>query len=226
MKRIDWWAAVRPLALVGLAVPFAGMGCHSLDRADSGPTTVSGQVVDASGGQAVPRPPQVQLWQRPQSSSGGNLLSGGTGYVPQGLPQPVDGQGRFSFAFQAESGHEYLLRAAEAGLGYYTNWALAPPLGGGRKNEGLRVPVTAPAWVRLDLQDELPHNRVWISLWGWGGGGINLAVPRDTSIVVRYAAGRAETVLWEIINEAGSKSRYSKSFTLLPLDTQRVRIAF
>ncbi|MBU6122927.1 hypothetical protein [Hymenobacter siberiensis] len=192
----------------------------------SGPTTVSGQVVGEGGGQAVPRPPQVQLWQRAQATGGGNLLSGGGTYAPQGSPQAVDGQGRFSFGFQAEAGHEYVLRAEDGGLGYYTDWTLAPGLRGGAKNEGVAVPAAAPGWVRLDLVDELPKSRAWFSLWGWGGGGMYLAVPRDTTVVVRYLANRQEMVLWEITNEKGVKSRYDKSFTLAPLDTLRVRIAF
>ena len=196
-------------------------GCA--DPKDAGPTTVSGQVVDATTRQPVPRPPQVQLWQRAQTTGS---LTGGAAYAPQGAPQPTDAQGRFAFAFEAEARHEYVLRAADAGLGYYTDWAHAPAVHGGKKNAGQQLPAAAPAWIRLYLVDELPRNRVNIDLWGWGGSGLTLNYPRDTTLVVPYLAGRPELVLWEINNEQGQKTRYSRAFTLSPLDTQRVRIAF
>ena len=201
-------------------------GCDPLGGAtatDGGTTTVSGQVVDATTRQPVPRPPQVQLWQRPQST--GSLV-GGSAYAPLGGPHASDAQGRLAFAFEAEARHEYVLRAADAGLGYYTDWAQAPAVHGGKKNAGLQLPAAAPAWIRLDLVDELPRNRVWMFFSGFGGGGLQLPYPRDTSVVFPYLAGQENFIYWRITNAQGQETTGQRTFIQAPLDTQRVRIAF
>ena len=181
-------------------------------------------MVGETSRQPVPRPPQVQLWQRAQSTGS---LTGGAAYAPLGAAHVTDAQGRFAFDFNAEARHEYVLRAANAGLGYYTDWSQAPTVRGGKKNVGVQLPVAAPAWVRLDLVDEPPRSRVYMTLWGWGGGGLILYYPRDTTFVVPYLAGSTqEMVLWDITNDRGVRTRYNRTFTLAPLDTQRVRVAF
>jgi hypothetical protein len=198
--------------LAGLALLLAGC-----EKDTSGPTRVSGQVVEANSRQAVARPPQVQVWGLTRGSGGS--------YTPVGDPQPTDGQGNFSFSFPADAGRSYVLRAT-GGLGYYTDWGLAPTLQGGQKNAGVQVPVYAPAWVRVDLVDEPPRSRVWIDLWGWEGGSMQLALPRDTVFVFPYFAGTNRLLMSELTNEQGVRTRVSRTLTLAPLDTQRVRIAF
>ena len=103
-----WWT----FRWVAAALLLSGCADHE----GEGPTTVSGQVVESTNRQPVPRPPQVQLWQRAQSTGS---LTGGAAYAPVGSPQPTDGQGRFTFTFEAKARQEYVLRAADAGLGYY-----------------------------------------------------------------------------------------------------------
>jgi len=143
--------------LAGLALLLAGC-----EKDTSGPTRVSGQVVEANSRQAVARPPQVQVWGLTRGSGGS--------YTPVGDPQPTDGQGNFSFSFPADAGRSYVLRAT-GGLGYYTDWGLAPALQGGQKNAGVQVPVYAPAWVRVDLVDEPPPQpRVDLRAGIRGGG--------------------------------------------------------
>ena len=210
-----WWT----FRWVAAALLLSGCADHE----GEGPTTVSGQVVESTNRQPVPRPPQVQLWQRAQSTGS---LTGGAAYAPVGSPQPTDGQGRFTFTFEAKARQEYVLRAADAGLGYYTDWALAPALRGGAKNTGLQLPVAAPAWIRLDLVDELPRDRVWMFFSGFGGGGLELPYPHDTSVVFRYLAGQENFIYWRITSEKGHETTGQRLFTQPPLDTQRVRIAF
>ncbi|MBU6119581.1 hypothetical protein [Hymenobacter siberiensis] len=195
-------------------------GCA--DHDGEGPATVSGQVVSETTRQPVPRPPQVQLWQRAQSAGS---LTGGAAYAPLGAPHATDAQGRFAFSFEAEARREYVLRAA-GGLGYYTDWARAPALRGGQQNTGVQVPAAAPAWIRLDLVDELPRNRVWMFFSGFGGGGLQLPFPRDTSVVFPYLAGQENFIYWRITNAQGQETTGQRTFTQAPLDTQRVRIAF
>ena len=209
------WGALRWMAGALLLV-----GCADPDG--EGPTTVSGQVVSETTRQPVPRPPQVQLWQRAQSTGS---LTGGVAYAPLGSPHATDAQGRFAFSFEAEARREYVLRAADA-LGYYTDWARAPRLTGGQGNAAVVLPVVAPAWIRLDLVDELPRNRVWMFFSGFGGGGLQLPYPRDTSVVFPYLAGQENFIYWRITNAQGQETTGQRTFIQAPLDTQRVRIAF
>ena len=117
-------------------------------------------------------------------------------------------------------------KVVAASFDFDTDRNLAPALHGGQKTGGVRLPVYAPAWVRVDLVDELPRSRVGVDFWGWGGGGVSLAYPRDTTLFFRYLSGRAERILWEINDAQGQQTRYSESFMLTPLDTQRVRSPF
>ena len=192
---------------------------------EGGPTTVSGQVLSSPAGQPVPRPPRVQLWQRPQATGSGGGLGGGAAYTPAGDPHPTDALGRFRFSFPALAKHEYILRADEAGLGYFTDWALAPALQGGHKNEDLRLPVYAPVWIQLDLVDEAPRSRIRIFFSGFGGGH-QINYPRDTAIVFPYLSNQESFIYWRITNERGQETTDRRTFTIAPLDTQRVRIAF
>ena len=222
MKKFTW-----AFGRICLASAFSFVaGCNPLGGAAAttgGTTTVSGQVVESTSRQPVPRPPQVQLWQRAQT---GGSLTGGAAYAPMGAAQATDGQGRFAFSFEAEAKHEYVLRAADAGLGYYTDWSLAPALRGGQKNAGVQLPAAAPVWIRLDLVDELPKNQVRIFFSGFGGGGLELPYPHDTTLVFRYLTGQQSFIYWRITHEQGQETTGQRTFTQPPLDTQRVRIAF
>ena len=199
-------------------------GCT--DREGAGPTVVNGQVVESSSRRPVPRSPQVQLWQRRQT---GGSLTGGAAYIPIGAPQPTDAEGRFAFSFEAEATHEYVLRADDAGLGYYTDWAAAPRLAGGRGNAGVQLPVYAPCWVRIDLVDTLPRSQVNFFFSGFGGGGSTVPYPRDTTLYFRYIAGGGQQtfIYWRITqNGPGPEVTDSRTFIQPPLDTQRIQILF
>ena len=205
-------------------------GCTK--EAESGPTTVAGQVLLRGTRQPVTRAPAVQVWGR---ASGGNAVSGSTrAYAPVGPAQPTDAQGQFSFSFEAEAGWDYVLQLVPGGLGYYVGITQAPALRGGRKNEGIAFFVDPPCWVRVDLVDELPHNQVEIFFSGFGGGGYKIRPSRDTSLVFPYltGGGRETFIYWSITpynvpnGSPWSVTSDSRTFIQPPLDTQRVRIAF
>ncbi|MBT2559495.1 hypothetical protein J7E24_17040, partial [Hymenobacter sp. ISL-91] len=73
-------------------------------------------------------------------------------------------------------------------MGYFTDWSWAPDLKPGRKNEQVRVPVLAPAWVRIQLVDELPKSRIQLSITGYSGSGEQLRYPRDTTFIRTISA--------------------------------------
>ena len=200
-------------------------GCTK--EAESGPTTVAGQVLLRGTRQPVTRAPAVQVWGR---ASGGNAVSGSTrAYAPVGPAQPTDARGQFSFSFEAEAGWDYVLQLVPGGLGYYAGITQAPALRGGRKNEGIAFFVDPPCWVRVDLVDEPPKNRMWFFFSGFGGGGLSLPYPRDTTLYFPYltGGGRETFIYWRMIpNGLGVESSDSRTFIQPPLDTQRVRIAF
>jgi hypothetical protein len=195
------------------------VGCS--EREESGLTRVRGQVVLANSNTPVPRPPQVQVW----AQATGGMVAGA--YTPLGAPYATDAQGQFDFSFPAERGQDYILRAAEGGLGYYTDWALVRALRKGEENL-VRVPVYAPAWVRLDLVDEPPRSRVWMYFSGFGGGGLTVPYPRDTTLVFPYLTGpgKESFIYWRMTFETGVETHNQRTFIQPPLDTQRVRIAF
>ena len=68
---------------------------------ESGPTRVSGQVMEMSTGQPVPNA-QVYLTKYSGGGSGSIVGAGGGGYSAQGVPYLADSQGRFAFTFNAE----------------------------------------------------------------------------------------------------------------------------
>ncbi|MBT2559493.1 hypothetical protein J7E24_17030 [Hymenobacter sp. ISL-91] len=184
---------------------------------DSGPTLVAGQVVDQVTGQPVAGT-TVQVEQRKRGSSGG-------GYSAIGPVYPTDGQGRFSFRFEAESEPNYIVRASSA-LGYFTDWSRAPDLKPGRKNEQVRVPVLAPAWVRIQLVDEPPKSRIQLSITGYSGSGEQLRYTRDTTFIRTISAQYTKVISWGIINEQGIITQSRQNINAASLDTVNVRIVF
>ena len=109
-------------------------GCTK--EAESGPTTVAGQVLLRGTRQPVTRAPAVQVWGR---EGGGNAVSGSTrAYVPVGPAQPTDVQGQFNFS-EAEAGWDYVLQLVPGGLGYYAGITQAPTLRGGAQERGHRL---------------------------------------------------------------------------------------
>lgn len=180
----------------------------------TGATLVAGQVVESQTLKSVGGS-TVQLY---HASSGG-------GYVPVGNGYAADAQGHFSFSFDANSKTGYLVRAS-APPGYTTDWAAAPYLTAGRNNEGLIIPMLAPAWVRLQLVDEPPKNRILMHISGYDGPGDRLNYPRDTTLIRPCQAGFSTKIIWVITNEQGTDKQYSQDVKLAALDTVTVRIPF
>ena len=126
-----------------------GIGVSGCEK-ESGPTKVSGQVVEFYTGKPVPYG-QVQLV---ASNPNGRInLTGSGGPNAQGDPHVADAQGRFAFTFAAKRNVNYGLNARLAPY-HYGNTEVT--IDGGRANNGLRVPVRAFAWVRYVVVNELP----------------------------------------------------------------------
>ena len=183
-------------------------------KKDADSTLVEGQVVDSQKGQPVAGT-SVQVEQAGTSG----------GFTAVGPVYPTDGQGHFSFHFEAEATPTYIVRAGSP-LGYFTDWTRAPTLKAGRKNEQLRVPVLAPAWVRLQLVDEPPKSRVSMYVSGFQGDGQRLNYPRDTTFIRYGLAQYMKVIYWVITNNQGVDAQYSQQINPAALDTVTVRIAF
>jgi hypothetical protein len=180
-----------------------------------GPTLVQGVVVTSPGQKPVAEA-VVHVY---QASPGG-------GYTPVGPAYPADATGRFCFSFpRAGRRGSYLLRAS-APPGYVTEWGLAPSLRTGHPNTSLVLPLRAPAWVRLQLVDELPRSRVSLFISGYEGSGDRLYYPRDTVLVRPSVAGFAGRIIWVITDEQGRRQQQEQAIRLGALDTARVRITF
>ena len=186
---------------------------------DSGSTLVEGQVVDSQSGQPVGNlTVQVE-----QAGQGGGF--GGGGFSPLGPSYPTDATGHFSFRFEAANHTTYIVRAASP-LGYFTDPITAPVLRAGRKNQDVRVSVLAPAWVRLQLVDELPKSRVSMIITGYSGSGERLNFPKDTILIRPVLAGFARKIIWVITDNQRVDTQYSQDVQPAALDTVDVRIAF
>jgi hypothetical protein len=111
-------------------------------------------------------------------------------------------------------------------LGYFTDWGLAPKLTAGRKNTDLLIPVYAPAWVRFQLVDVPPKNRVSIFLSGYEGNGDRIYYPRDTAVIRPSLAGFSGKFVWVIRDEQGVDKQYSQDVNMIALDTLTVRVPF
>ena len=179
----------------------------------TGTTQVAGQVVERQSRKPVGNG-TVQVY----------LSSSAGGYRPVGDPQACDAQGRFAFDFDAESKSGYLLKA-QAPPGYITDWAEAPELTAGRKNQNIVVPVLAPAWVRLVLVDELPKSRVSIHVQGYEGSGQTFVEPQNIVLFRPVIAGLKARIYW-FITENGQDRTVFQEIQPAPLDTVTVRIAF
>ncbi|AMR27596.1 hypothetical protein A0257_11140 [Hymenobacter psoromatis] len=193
--------------------------CHATDPT-TGTTTVSGQVVQYQTTKGVPNA-IVQVY---HASSGG-------GYLPVGSGYPADATGHFTFNFDADSKTGYLL-LANAPPGYSTDWALAPSLTAGRKNEGLVIPTYAPTWLKLRLINTSHKKQYSISIQGYAGAAIGgqgdfFYDPRDTTLIrTTQAIYYPTSVSWFITGRDGSTSQNYQSINPGPLDTTTVRIPF
>ncbi len=197
--------------LIFLATTLALLsGC----KKDSGSTLVAGQVVDSLTGQPVVGT-SVQV---EQAGTGGGFTAVGPSY-------PTDAQGRFSFRFEADAQPTYIVRAGSP-LGHFTDRTRAPTLKAGRKNEQVRVPVLAPAWVRLQLVDEPPKSRIQLYIAGYSGSSEKFSYPRDTTFIRTISAQYTKVISWGIIDEQGVTTQSYQNINAAALDTVTVRIVF
>lgn len=195
-------------------------GCEK----ESGPTKVSGQVVEFYTGKPVPYG-KVQLV---ASNPNGQInIAGSGGSSAKGDPHLADAQGRFTFTFEAKRNINYWL-LARLDPYYYGN--IEVTIDGGRANNDVRVPVSAFAWVRYVVVNELPKppNSVHtLYVTGHGSGlGISIYQPRDTVIVERVTGGTDTRTTWIVTDRQGKSTRYDKNTLVPPLDTLDVRIPF
>jgi hypothetical protein len=191
---------------------------------ESGPTKVSGQVVEFYTGKPVPYG-RVQLLA--SNPNGPINIAGGGGANATGDPHVADAQGRFTFTFEAQRKVNYELLAR---LDPYYYGQIKVSIAGGRANHEVRVPVSAVAWVRYVIVNELPKppNSVHtLYITGHGSGlGISLYQPRDTVIIERVTGGTNTRTYWDVTDWQGQRTRYDKNTLVPPLDTLDVRIPF
>ena len=191
--------------------------------AKDGPTLVQGQVVDKDTGQPVPRA-EVQV----HAFSAGSG-SGGGGYGPAlGGPYLADATGRFSFSFEARKNTSYNLNAYGP-LGH-----VSPDDGvevkSGQKNLNLRLPVQAPAWVRIKLIDEPPlitAGRVITGGYDGNSDTYRLPLTQTESYIRGFIANHPVRVGWQIDDFTKSTTTEGhKDFNITSLDTVTVEIRF
>ena len=189
----------------------------------SGPTAVSGLVVDKDTGQPVPQA-EVQV----HAFSSGNGSSGG-GYGPAlGGPYLADAQGQFSFSFEASKGKSYRLDAYGP-LGHFSV-DQGVEVDNGQANRNLRIPVQAPGWVRVRLVDETPTaNQGQVIVGGFGNPVYSSGLPlKEDEIFVRYIGAHIPSRISWIIKDyvQGTVVEGHQDLTIPSLYTITVTIRF
>lgn len=182
------------------------------------PLRISGQVVDRHTAQSVAGA-TVQLY----AQSGSELAVGG--YGTTGKIYAADAQGRFSFDAVLPKGAHFLL-LAQAPPAYHTLWGEAPVLSRRHPREGLRVPVQAPAYLRLHLLDDPPASRAIIRVYGYGSTVDEFKYPVSSTHIRMLDAGEKRRMNWEIQLESGQKITGGQDLLIASLDTQTVTIHF
>ncbi|MDU0369331.1 hypothetical protein ACFPAF_02895 [Hymenobacter endophyticus] len=199
-------------------------GLLSACQKQDGPTLVEGQVIEMKTNKPVPYATIEVYGQR------GSGLH--TGYNPSATPQQADANGRFSFQFEAAEGTSYLLKAFSK-AGHASKWGQEPNVEEGRKNKNLVIPVAAPAWLKIRVEQRPGPVPDAINVWGpWYDQGYisNLDLrPKDYGTVSYHVVDSTlpttTTVNWEV-NYGGQLTRYHQPFTLQPFDTTEVVVRY
>ncbi|AHJ99145.1 hypothetical protein [Hymenobacter swuensis] len=193
-------------------------------KPEEGLTLVEGQVIEMMTNKPVPYA-QIEV-----NGQGGSGLH--SGYKPAAGLQQADANGRFSFQFDAAAGTSYVLKAySEAGHG--SHWGEEPNVEKGRKNRNLVIPVAAPAWLNIRVEQKVGPVPDQISVWGpWYDLGYISTIdlrPKDYGAVSYHVVDSTlpstTTVNWEV-NFGGKFTRYHQPFTLHPFDTTEVVVRY
>ena len=176
-------------------------GCR---KADEGPTTASGRVMDTATGQGVGGA-VVTLY---ASGGGGNILTGSSPQVQQ--QTTADAQGHYAFSFEADKERRYELQGAAAG--FLNGSSESQPrvaLTKGRKNEK-DVPLRPEGYLRVRFLSPMPVPNATVNLldprsYQLGDIGVRadmLGSAVDTTFVVPCEGGVQVRVRWVIDTNA------------------------
>ena len=198
-------------------------GCR---KADEGPTTASGRVMDTATGQGVGGA-VVTLY---ASGGGGNILTGSSPQVQQ--QTTTDAQGHYALSFEADKERRYELQGAAAG--FLNGSSESQPrvaLTKGRKNEK-DVPLRPEAYLRVRFLSPAPFPNATVNLLDprssqTGGVGVRadmLGSAVDTAFIVPCEGGVQVRVRWVVDTTA---SLYQEQTVFCPAhDTTDFTIRF
>ena len=169
-------------------------GCR---KADEGPTSASGRVVDTATGQGVGGA-VVTLY---ASGGGGNILTGSSPQVQQ--QTTTDAQGHYALSFEADKERRYELQGAAAG--FLNGSSESQPrvaLTKGRKNEK-DVPLRPEAYLRVRFLSPNPMPNTLVNLvepptYDAYARANAVGSPVDTSFVVTTKGGEQAVVRWVV----------------------------
>ena len=198
------------------------LGGTSCSRSDSGTTVVEGQVVDLHTGQPV-ADAAVTVYSRRKEGSAYNGVE---------FDKQTDGNGKFSFSFEAESGKSYAALGHKA-PGYYTPWTDAAYLHSGQSNKKLKLKMQAPAWVRVKLVNVPPMDTIrsfYIqSFSDMIDGQVSatlLNINHDTSFIRMVEGNMQNTFLCNIIETNGNDKLFNPTSYFPALDTTDLIISY
>ena len=198
-------------------------GCR---KADEGPTTASGRVMDTATGQGVGGA-VVTLY---ASGGGGNILTGSSPQVQQ--QTTADAQGHYALSFEADKERRYELQGAAAG--FLNGSSESQPrvaLTKGRKNEK-DVPLRPEGYLRVRFLSPMPMPGTGVTLLDPSPLTAGVKVDRlgsqvDTAITVVCNGGEQSRVRWRVDSGDSSGSFYREQTVFCPAhDTTDFTIRF
>lgn len=184
---------MKPFTLLALACFLLG-SCH---KAEEGPSSASGRVVDEATGRAVSGA-TVALY---STGSGSNVLTGSSPQLHQSITAGADGH--YNLAFEADESRRYWLRG-EAG-GYVSGSLESQPLvsiTGGRKNS-VDVPLRPLGYLRVRFLSPHPipnttARLVEPNLGEMGASVDGIGSPVDTVFTISSRGNQTVLVSWVI----------------------------
>lgn len=189
----------------------------SMCKRSDGDTLCEGTVVDKHDNTRVANA-MVGVYVAGQS---GGL---GGGYV---LKEEHQADASGNFAFQIGDDANGMLLRASTSLGHYTPYAEAPSLRGGKNNKDLVVRVQAPAWLRVNIVSQPPHDTAAIS---FGGSlpsiGTGILYGRDTTILMMVQGNTSLYAYWRITRQYGNQTNGSQDVYCPGLDTTSIQVTY
>jgi len=191
-----------------LILCFLGLAAFTACTKSSGPSSVSGQVVDNTTGKGVPYA-QVYV----VGASSGTI--GALGNQQSGTAT-ADANGNYSINFDASSGNYYSVTAQSQF--YFQSQAISDVSINAGKNSNIKIPMVPEGFVRFKLVNTTSDTIYEFAMHDFNNDPVFSRLYKDTSFVV-YGFGNTSTRFSYAIYNGFNYQTYYDTVYLKALDT-------